>query len=106
MHSTSVPSQLVKIAETPSTSTMNLKYIALQLCTCTWIEIMTGAGITLYMLYLGNYALAAITVGVFAPLIGFHFAIDKLQRSNVDWRPARTRSEEHTSELQSRQYLV
>ncbi len=69
---------------------MNLKYIALQLCTCTWIEIMTGAGITLYMLYLGNYALAAITVGVFAPLIGFHFAIDKVQRSNVDWGPTRT----------------
>ena len=81
--------QLVKIAEIPSIS-MNLKYIALQLCTCTWIEIMTGAGITLYMLYLGNYALAAITVGVFAPLIGFHFAIDKVQRSNVDWRPTRT----------------
>ncbi len=81
--------QLVKIAEIPSIS-MNLKYIALQLCTCTWIEIMTGAGITFYMLYLGNYALAAITVGVFAPLIGFHFAIDKVQRSNVDWRPTRT----------------
>ena len=84
-----VHNQLVKIAEIPSIS-MNLKYIALQLCTCTWIEIMTGAGITLYMLYLGNYALAAITVGVFAPLIGFHFAIDKVQRSNVDWRPTRT----------------
>jgi len=84
-----IPIQLVKIAEIPSVS-MNLKYIALQLCTCTWIEIMTGAGITLYMLYLGNYALAAITVGVFAPLIGFHFAIDKVQRSNVDWRPTRT----------------
>jgi len=81
--------QLVKIAEIPSIP-MNLKYIALQLCTCTWIEIMTGAGITLYMLYLGNYALAAVTVGVFAPLIGFHFAIDKVQRSNVDWRPTRT----------------
>ena len=70
---------------------MNLKYIALQLCTCTWIEIMTGAGITLYMLYLGNYALAAITAAVFAPLIGFHFAITKVQQhtTNVEWKPTR-----------------
>ena len=64
---------------------MNLKHIALQLCTCTWIEIMTGAGIVLYMLYLGNYTLAAITVAVFAPLIGFHFAVSKIQHSNVEW---------------------
>jgi hypothetical protein len=77
--------QLVKIAGAPNIL-VNLKYIALQLCTCTWIEIMTGAGITLYMLYLGNYALAAITIGVFAPLIGFHFAISKMQHSNVEWR--------------------
>jgi hypothetical protein len=69
---------------------MNLKHIALQLCTCTWIEIMTGAGITLYMLYLGNYALAAITAAVFAPLIGFHFAISKVQHTtNVEWKPTR-----------------
>jgi hypothetical protein len=68
---------------------MNLKHIALQLCTCTWIEIMTGAGITLYMLYLGNYTLATITVMVFAPLIGFHFAVSKVQDggSNVDSKP-------------------
>jgi len=47
---------------------IDLKHVAMQLCTCTWIEIMTGAGITLYnMLYLGNYTLAAITVAVFAP---------------------------------------
>lgn len=64
---------------------MNLKQIALQLCTCTWIEIMTGAGITLYLLYLQNYYLAAITAGVFAPLIGFHFAIDKLSKGKADW---------------------
>ena len=57
---------------------MNLKHIALQLCTCTWIEIMTGAGIALYLLYLQSYSLAALTVAVFAPLIGFHFAIDRL----------------------------
>ena len=61
----------------------------MQLCTCTCIEIMTGAGITLYMLYLGNYTLAAITVAVFAPLIIFHFAMIRLPRNNVDWQPKR-----------------
>jgi hypothetical protein len=80
--------QLAKIAVTPNI-TVNLKHIALQLCTCTWIEIMTGAGIVLYMLYLGNYTLAAITVAVFAPLIGFHFAVSKVQHSNVEWNPRR-----------------
>lgn len=69
---------------------MNIKHIALQLCTCTWIEIMTGAGIIVYMLCLGNYTLAAITVVVFAPLIGFHFAVSKIQHSNVEWNPRRT----------------
>ena len=69
--------------------TVNLKHIALQLCTCTWIEIMTGAGIIVYMLHLGNYTLAAITVAVFAPLIGFHFAVSKIQHSNVEWNPMR-----------------
>ena len=64
---------------------MNLKHVALQLCTCTWIEIMTGAGITLYLLYLQNYALAALTAVVFGPLIGFHFAIDKLSSDKADW---------------------
>lgn len=58
---------------------MNLKRAALQLCTCTWIEVMTGAGITLYMLYLQNYSLAAVTLAAFAPLIGFHFAIDRIK---------------------------
>jgi hypothetical protein len=61
---------------------LNLKQIAMQLCTCTWIEIMTGAGIALYMLYLQNYALAAITVAAFGPLIGFHFAIDGIKPGN------------------------
>lgn len=60
---------------------MNLKYIALQLCTCTWIEIMTCIGIASYMVYLHNYRLAAITLIVFAPLIGFHFAISKLSKA-------------------------
>lgn len=64
---------------------MNLKHVALQLCTCTWIEIMTGAGITLYLLYLQNYYLAALTVAAFVPLIGFHFAVDKLSKDKGDW---------------------
>lgn len=64
---------------------MKLRHVMLQLCTCTWIEIMTGAGITLYMLYLQNYSLAVLTAGMFAPLIGFHFAIDKLSKDKADW---------------------
>ncbi|MDQ3852980.1 MAG: hypothetical protein M3299_09120 [Thermoproteota archaeon] len=83
--------QLAKIAEIPN-KTVNLKHIALQLCTCTWIEIMTGAGIIFYMLYLGNYTLVAITMAVFAPLIGFHFAVSKVQQhSNVEWKNPRRR---------------
>ncbi len=63
------------------TMNMNLKYIALQLCTCTWIEIMTCAGITLYLTYLQSYMLAVLTLAVFAPLIGFHFAMTRLSKS-------------------------
>jgi hypothetical protein len=48
---------------------------------------MTGSGIGLYMLYLGNYLLAGVTVAAFAPLIIFHFAMTKLPKSNVGWRP-------------------
>ena len=60
---------------------IDLKYVALQLCTCTWIEIMTGAGITLYLTYLQNYMLAVLTLAVFSPLIGFHFAMTRLSKS-------------------------
>jgi hypothetical protein len=63
---------------------MNLKHIAIQLCTCTWIEIMTGVGITLYLLYLHSYHLAALTVVVFTPLIGFHFTIDRLSSNKLE----------------------
>lgn len=68
---------------------MNLKYAAAQLCTCTWIEIMTGVGITLYLLYLQNYSLAALTAAMFAPLIGFHFAVDKLSKDKAGWDQGR-----------------
>jgi hypothetical protein len=63
---------------------MNLRHVAIQLCTCTWIEIMTGAGIAFYLLYLQSYHLAALTVVVFAPLIGFHFIIDRLSSNKLE----------------------
>ena len=60
---------------------MKLKEIGLQLCTCTWIEIMTGAGLTLYILLaMHNYVLAALTAGLFAPLIGFHFVVTLISK--------------------------
>ena len=60
---------------------MKLKEIGLQLCTCTWIEIMTGAGVTLYLvLAMHNYVLAALAAGLFAPLIGFHFVITLISK--------------------------
>jgi hypothetical protein len=65
----------------------SLKHVAMQLCTCTWIEIMTGAGITLYLLlYMQNYTLAAVTVAAFGPLIGFHFAIDRIKPGKDGWK--------------------
>jgi hypothetical protein len=58
-----------------------LKEIGLQLCTCTWIEIMTGAGVTLYLvLAMHNYVLAALAAGLFAPLIGFHFIVTLISK--------------------------
>lgn len=58
-----------------------LKHVALQLCTCTWIEILTGVGLTAYLLLvLQDVRLAIITAGLFAPLIGFHFALSKISR--------------------------
>jgi hypothetical protein len=58
-----------------------LKDIGLQLCTCTWIEIMTGVGVTLYLvLGMHNYLLAALAAGLFVPLIVFHFVISLLSR--------------------------
>ena len=63
-----------------------LKRIALELCTCTWIETLSGAGIALYLFFgLHDPRLAVLTVGVLAPLIGFHFAISTLsaRRENI-----------------------
>lgn len=54
-----------------------MKEIALQLCTCTWLEIMTCIGVTLYLVYNSQFYLALITILIFSPLIGFHFAVSK-----------------------------
>ncbi len=62
------------------THSMNLKRVGLELCTCTWIEIMTCVGVTLYLVYLSQFSIAIITIAVFSPLIGFHFAISKLTK--------------------------
>jgi hypothetical protein len=76
------------------------KYVAMQLCTCTWIEIMTGVGITLYLLlFLHNYSLALVTVAAFGPLVGFHFAIDKLNPGNRGWK--RRHGEKMSKEVQA-----
>jgi hypothetical protein len=58
---------------------------------------MTGAGITLYLLYLQSYTLAALTAAVFAPLIGFHFAIDKLSKDKAGWGQGRLIGHQNTS---------
>ena len=60
---------------------MRLKEIALQLCTCTWIEIMTGVGVVLYLLLaMNNYILAGSAAGLFAPLIAYHFVITLISK--------------------------
>ena len=48
---------------------------------CTWIEIMTGAGVALYLvLAMHNYVLAALAAGLFAPLIVFHFIVTLISK--------------------------
>lgn len=42
---------------------------------------MTGAGVTLYLvLAMHNYVLAALAVGLFAPLIVFHFIVTLISK--------------------------
>ena len=60
---------------------MRLKEIGLQLCACTWIEIMTGAGVVLYLiLAMNDYILAGLAAVLFAPLIVFHFTITLISK--------------------------
>jgi hypothetical protein len=62
---------------------LRLKEIGLKLCTCTWIEIMTGVGVVLYLvLAMNDYILAGLATGLFAPLIVFHFAITLISKRN------------------------
>jgi hypothetical protein len=77
---------------------LKLKEIGLQLCTCTWIEVMTGAGLTLYIiLAMHNYVLAALTAGLFAPLIGFHLVITLISKRDdlVEIKEIRRSYENH-----------
>jgi hypothetical protein len=46
---------------------------------------MTCVGLAMYLLYMQNYYLTALTVVLFAPLIGFHFAIDRLSGDKAEW---------------------
>lgn len=57
---------------------IDFKDIGLRLCTCTYIEIMTGLGISLYLLAMHNYPLSALSAIIFAPLIVFHYVISRL----------------------------
>lgn len=60
---------------------MRLKEIGLQLCTCTWIEITTGAGVVLYLILgMNDYILAGLAAGLFSPLIVFHFTITLISK--------------------------
>jgi len=61
---------------------MNVKEICLQLCTCTWLEIMTCIGVTSYLLYNSQYYLAKVSILIFSPLIGFHFAISNISKDD------------------------
>jgi hypothetical protein len=57
---------------------IDFKNIGLQLCTCTYIEIMTGFGISLYLLFIHNYTLSVLNAIIFAPLIVFHYVISRI----------------------------
>jgi len=57
---------------------IDFKGIGLQLCTCTYIEIMTGLGISLYLLFMHNFTLSVLSAIIFAPLIVFHYVISRL----------------------------
>lgn len=66
--------------------TVDFKNIGLQLCTCTYIEIMTGIGISLYLLYTQNYSLAVLSAIIFAPLILFHYIVSRLPSEKTENR--------------------
>lgn len=49
-------------------------------CTCTALEILTAAGVTTYLVYIGQTTIALISAIVFAKVIVFHFAIELYER--------------------------
>jgi hypothetical protein len=52
-----------------------------QLCACTWIEIMTSVGISLYLAAaMYNYILADMSPALFAALIGYYFVITLISK--------------------------
>jgi len=57
---------------------LDFKNIGLHLCTCIYIEIMTGLGISLYLLFMQNYTLSVLSAIIFAPLIIFHYVISRI----------------------------
>jgi hypothetical protein len=57
---------------------IDFKSIGLQLCTCTYIEIMTALGISLYLLFTHDYVLSVLSAIIFTPLIVFHYVISRL----------------------------
>lgn len=63
---------------------IDFKNIGLQLCTCTYIEIMTGVGISLYLLFLHNYTLSLLSAIIFAPLIVFHYLISRIPSGRLE----------------------
>jgi hypothetical protein len=83
-------------------SKLKLKDIGLQLCTCTWIEIMTGAGVVLYLiLAMHNYVLATLAAGLFAPLVGFHFVVTLISKRDglISIEGNRRTNENHDSKM-------
>jgi hypothetical protein len=63
---------------------IDFKSIGLQLCTCTYIEIMTGVGISLYLLFMHNYALSILSAIIFSPLIVFHYLISRIPSGRLE----------------------
>jgi hypothetical protein len=57
---------------------LDFKTIGLKLCTCTYIEIMTGLGISMYLLFIHNNTLSLLSAIIFAPLIVFHYIISRI----------------------------
>ena len=58
----------------------SLRYVGLQLCTCTWSNHDVYWDNSVPLLLHHSYMLATLTLAVFAPLIGFHFVMTKISK--------------------------